>query len=84
MSIAVTLAKLRALSDDELVELHDKAAQNTTVGIQYYLDELNHRSQNEQTQVMLRYTKQMLWFTVFVALLTVVNVVVAVVPLLRT
>ena len=82
MSLAAKLEKLRELSDEELVALHDQAAANTTVGIQYYLDELNRRSQNKHTEVMLHYTKQMLRLTVFVAVLTVVNVIAVLVPLL--
>jgi hypothetical protein len=34
---------LHELSDDELIDEHDKLAMNTFVGTQYYLDELRRR-----------------------------------------
>lgn len=37
------LRDLQALSDDELVRLHDKSAEHTSVGVNYYLDEIRRR-----------------------------------------
>lgn len=37
------LRDLQALSEDELVRLHDEQAQYTVVGINYYLDEIRRR-----------------------------------------
>jgi hypothetical protein len=37
------IRELRALSDDELIALHDQAAEHTFVGISYFLDELHRR-----------------------------------------
>jgi hypothetical protein len=35
--------KLRALSEQELIDQHDAQAQHTIVGISYFLDELRRR-----------------------------------------
>ena len=75
-----SIEALRKLSDDEVIALHDSVAQHTQVGVQFYLDEVNRREQNKQTDLMVKYTKQMLGLTVFVAALTVVNVVAVIIP----
>lgn len=61
--------------------LHDTIAIHTEVGVQFYLDEINRREQNKQTDLMVKYTKQMLWLTIFVAALTVINVIAVIFPL---
>jgi hypothetical protein len=65
---ARTITELKALSDDELIEQHDKLAENTAVGISYYLAELERRRVDRQNRLMLR-------LTLIVTALTVVNVV---------
>jgi hypothetical protein len=79
--MAYTLKELRAMGDEQLIAEHDNLAQSTTLGINYFLDELKRREQNRQTDTMLLYTRRMLWLTVFVAVLTVANVIAVVVPL---
>ncbi len=71
---AKTIAELRSLSDDELVKQHDQLAASTSVGVSYYLEELERRSVDRQGRRMLRLT----WV---VTALTVVNVVAVVVSL---
>lgn len=39
--MALSLSNLRAISDDDLVALHDETAQSTSVGVNYYLDEMS-------------------------------------------
>lgn len=75
-----SIEQLRKLTDDEVIALHDAIAVHTQVGVQFYLDEINRREQNKQTDLMVKYTKLMLWLTIFVAALTVVNVVAVIVP----
>ena len=47
---AKSLKELRGLSDNELTEQHDREATLTGAGVDYYLTELNRRSQNRQTR----------------------------------
>ena len=76
--MALTLSDLRNLTDDELVERHDIQAKSTVVGIQYYLDELNRRNQERQTESMLRFTKWITVMTVVITVATLANVVLTV------
>ena len=78
---ALTLKELREMSDEKLIIEHDNLAQRTMIGMNYYLDELNRRAQNKQTEAMLSYTRRMLLLTVFVAILTIINVIAVIVPL---
>jgi hypothetical protein len=78
--MANTLKELREMSDEQLIIEHDNLANRTQVGLNYYLDELNRREQNKQTEAMLSYTRRMLWFTVTVTILTVINVIAVLVP----
>lgn len=41
-----SIKELRAMSDEELIKEHDKKAENTSVGTQYYIDELDRRSRD--------------------------------------
>jgi hypothetical protein len=75
-----SIEELRKLSDKEVIALHDEVAVHTVAGVQFYLDEINRREQNKQTDLMVKYTKQMLMLTVFVAALTVVNVIAVIIP----
>ena len=49
----LTYAELRAASDAELIEAHDRMARITVVGTSYYLDELNRR-ENERLDKSIR------------------------------
>lgn len=71
---AKSISELRSQSDDELVEQHDRLAEGTSVGIGYYLTELERRRLDRQSRQMLRLT----WI---IAGLTVINVVAVVTSL---
>ena len=73
-----TLEQLRALSDDELVRGHDKLAPSFTAVPQHYLDELNRRYQERQTESMLRFTKWITVMTVVITSATVINLGIAI------
>lgn len=81
--MAYTLKELREVSDEQLIVEHDLKAQSTDPGINYYLDELKRREQNRQTETIIKYTHRMLLLTVFIALLTIVNVMAVFAPLFR-
>lgn len=44
--MARSLKELKSMSDDDLVLSHDRLAEHTQEGIQYYLAELDRRDQN--------------------------------------
>ena len=64
------LAELRKQGDEQLVQEHDELAKSTSVGIQYYLDELDRRSYK-------RLAIQSFWLTLANTLLAVVAVGIA-------
>jgi hypothetical protein len=72
---AKTISELRGLSDEQLIEQHDHLAENTVVGISYYLSELERRQVERQGRLMLRLT----WV---VTVLTVINVAAVVVSVI--
>ena len=68
--MAYTIAELRRLSDADLVREHDRIAQSTSLGLNYFRDELNRRQdelsrreQDAQTRIMLKLTRVITWMT---------------------
>jgi hypothetical protein len=47
---------LLSLTDDELITAHDEIAPSTSVGVNYYLDELRRREQARSNQLIIRLT----------------------------
>ncbi len=77
-----TMAELRQLDDDELIERHDRSAKNTVVGLQHYLDELRYRQQSRIVESTKTLTKYIFWLTLVVTVATIFNVAIAVGALL--
>ena len=78
---APTIAELRKLSDDDLISRHDRLAQSTQLGLGYYLDELNRRAQDHQTDRMVSLTRWITILTVVVTVATIANAVIAIIML---
>lgn len=74
-----TIEELRSVSDEELIKEHDKKAKNTSVGTQYYIEELDRRSRDRslkasndlpiKTQQLARRTYWQSWISVGAALI---------------
>ena len=75
MKMWPTWAKLRTLSDEELIARHDEEARTTVSGTELCLGELRYREQSRLNQSVRRYTRYIFWLTVAVTLATIVNVV---------
>lgn len=76
--------KLREMTEEELIRRYDELAQNTAVGLDFVLNELVRRQQSKQTDammhqsdVMLRYTKWIVWMTIIVTVATLINLYIA-------
>jgi len=54
--MAETLAELRKLSDEEVIERHDALAKNTQPGTAHYLAEIARRDQDRPTRTINRLT----------------------------
>ena len=74
MGMAQPLRDLRSLPDDELIRLHDAAAERTVVGLNHYREELARRDQNRQT----RSTNRLNWVMAALTFVTAVEAVVSV------
>lgn len=62
--IAYSIEQLRKMSDQELIREHDRIANQTEVGLQYFLDELRRRENertNEQMRVLSEAVSKMTW-----------------------
>ena len=72
-----SVAELKKLSDEELVERHDKQAQHTQVGIKFYLDELRGRENARLSRSVEKMTRAILWLTVIIGIATLVQLAIA-------
>ncbi len=79
--MSLKLKELRELTDEQLVELYDKTANHTAVGLNYYTEELNRRSNENTNKTMIRCT---LWITIMTAVMliaTIANIVITIIAL---
>ena len=81
--MSYTLKQLRAAPDEELIRFHDQAAESTHVGVNYYLEELRRRQASRETAAIVGMTQTMTRLTWTIAALTLVNVLLAAVPVVR-
>jgi lipopolysaccharide/colanic/teichoic acid biosynthesis glycosyltransferase len=79
--MALLVADLQTISDEQLVEFHDQMAVNTYVGVQYYLDEIRRRQAEKAEQAALELARRAYWMTVASTVLVVASVITAIVAL---
>ncbi len=80
--MAPSYQQLLDMSDEQLIAAHDRAAENTYLGVAYFLDELRRRATDRQTQRMVELTEAIERLTRVVTLLTGVSVVLGILALL--
>ena len=73
--MAPTYDEFKSLSDEELIRIYDETAANTSVGLEWFRWELEHRQMRRQTSTMIRLT----WL---IAVMTAANVVLVAATLL--
>jgi hypothetical protein len=56
--MALKLARLQSMSDEELVRTYDEMAPSTMVGLDWYREELNRRAYERDTEAMHSLTEQ--------------------------
>ena len=66
--------ELQGLSDQDLIDRYNAAAQHTVVGTGFYTEELARRRADRQNSEMLKINKSMKAMTVLISILTVINV----------
>ena len=72
--MAETIKELNHLTDEELVELHDRTVRNTEFLDDFYLRVLNWRRQERQTKQIRNLTWVITFLTLVVTIATVINV----------
>ena len=77
---APKLKELRAMSTDELIRRHDDIANSTSVGLNYYLNEITRRDQEKHTKSILRYTRWIVIMTLIMTVSTIINIIIAFIP----
>jgi hypothetical protein len=80
--MALKLADLRSMSDEELVRTYDQMAPTTMVGLDWYREELNRRAYERDTEAMRSLTEQTVRLTEQTVRLTRVGIAVAVLALI--
>lgn len=74
--VALKLKELRTISTDELIRRHDNIANNTGGGLDYYLNEITRRDQEEHTKTILKYTRFITFMTLIITLSTIINLII--------
>ena len=82
--MSYSLHDLRSIPEERLITEHDQIAQHTSVGVQYYLDELARRDATKLAEKTEGATEEMRKLTRVITVLTVVNVVLVLVSLLNS
>lgn len=81
--MSLKLKELRELTDEQLVEKYDQTANRVAVGIDYYAEELNRRSNESTNKIMIRCTK---WITIMTAIMliaTIANIVIVIITFIK-
>lgn len=72
-----SIAELKKTNTEDLIREHDLIAANTVSGTAYYLDELRSRDNSKLAQSMDRFTRNIFWLTVVMAIATLVQLALA-------
>ena len=67
------------LTDEELIKQYDKAAEHTSVGLNYYTEEIARRRTEKSDDLMIKLTKWITIMTAIMLLSTIANVIIAIV-----
>ena len=78
-----TWDQLKSLSEEQLIAAYDESVNVTAVGTEYYLEEIRHRRQARIAASVEKLTGRILWLTVCVTVLTILNVGVTVFNVVR-
>ena len=81
-----TIAELRALSDETLIERHDalvKAPGGVVGGVSYYLEELARRGADRTNQRMTKLTEDIHRMTIAITVMTFLALIATIVSVFR-
>lgn len=78
--MSLKLKELRELTDEQLVEMYDRTASHTAVGLNYFTEELNRRSNENTNKIM---TKCTIWITIMTAVMLMATIANAIITIIR-
>jgi hypothetical protein len=81
--MSFNIKDLRSISDEELIRLHDALAVNTSVGVDYYLEELQRREQRRANEISERLSRRVVVLTLVNTAAVILALGVSVLALLR-
>lgn len=77
------LKKILEMSEEEIIDYHDKHMINYSYGGDFFVNEFYRRQQEKSTKAMETMTKRMLDYTKLMTILTVLNVILVIVTIFR-
>lgn len=76
--MSMSYKELTQLSDEELIEQYDKQASSTSVGLNYYTEEIARRRNEKSNKLMVNLTVAITVMTAVMLISTIINVVIAI------
>ncbi|MBW7997982.1 MAG: hypothetical protein FVQ81_15710 [Candidatus Glassbacteria bacterium] len=67
--------QLKSLSREKLIEEYDQKASSTVIGLNFLREEIARRDFEEQNRLIIAMTQEIRNLTIFVAVLTLINVI---------
>ncbi len=83
MSYIPKHGELEALTDEDLIDRYNSAANNVVVGTGFWREEITRRQNAALTKKILSLTKDMRFMTIAITFLTIINVFLVVCTLLK-
>ena len=74
MPIVESYAKLREMTDEQLIELYNRNALSSDMGVAFFREEIQRREDERKYKQMCNISRWMLLLTIAITVLTVVNV----------
>jgi len=82
--MSMKLRDLKALPEEELEKRYDESAKFTSVGLDYWREEIDHRVRERATASANRLARQSFWLAVVSSVASLLALAVAVVTLILT
>ncbi|MDD4511429.1 MAG: hypothetical protein PHY23_11055 [Oscillospiraceae bacterium] len=76
--MSMSYKELTQLTDEELIRQYDKQANSTSVGLNYYTEEIARRRNEKSNKLMVNLTIAITVMTAVMLVSTIINVIIAI------
>lgn len=76
--MSMSYKELTQLTDEELIKQYDKQANSTSVGLNYYTEEIARRRNEKSNKLMVNLTIAITVMTAVMLVSTIINVIIAI------